>query len=101
MGKTGRVNASELPMMPRDPRPSPMEGSSGVQGWPLRSGRRWPVEVSPVRWTPPPRGKGSTHPGRISFVWNVETPLGSGACAWSADREEGSTPQREQDGPRS
>lgn len=35
-------------------------------------------EVTPDRWTPPPRGKGSTHPGRISFVWNVETPLRSG-----------------------
>jgi len=51
-----------------------MEGPSGVYGSPLRSGRRWPAEVTPARWTPPPRGKGSTHPGRISFVWNVETP---------------------------
>ena len=51
---------------------------SGVQGWPLRSGRRWSVEVTPARWTPPPRDKGGTHPGRISLVWNVETPLGSG-----------------------
>ena len=49
-----------------------------MHGWPLRSGRRWPAEVTSARWTPPPRGKGSTHPGRISFVWNVETPLGSG-----------------------
>src|SRR5664279_4763150 len=55
-----------------------MGRDSGVQGWPLRSGRRRVVEVPPSGWTPPPRGKGSTHPGRISLVWNVETPLGSG-----------------------
>src|SRR5664279_3870175 len=80
-----------------------MGRDSGVQGWPLRSGRRRVVEVPPSGWTPPPRGKGSTHPGRISLVWNVATPLRSGRkrSARSADREEGATPQREQDGPRS
>jgi hypothetical protein len=50
----------------------------------------------------PSRSLGGTHPGRVSLVWNVETPLGSGAeRRRSADREEGPTPQREQDGPRS
>ncbi|GLV78618.1 hypothetical protein Shyhy02_66180 [Streptomyces hygroscopicus subsp. hygroscopicus] len=50
----------------------------------------------------PSRSLGGTHPGRISLVWNVETPLGSGhVSVRSADREEGSTPQRAQDGPRS
>jgi hypothetical protein len=53
-----------------------MGGCSGVHGWPLGSGRRWLAEVTPARWTPPPRGKGGTHPGRISLVWNVETALG-------------------------
>ena len=58
-----------------------MERGSGVQGWPLRSGRRWLVEVTPAGWTPPPRGQGGTHPGRVSLVWNVETPLGSGSLS--------------------
>src|SRR5664279_1020272 len=55
-----------------------MGRDSGVQGWPLRSGRRRVVEVPPSGWTPPPRGKGSTDPGGISLVWNVATPLRSG-----------------------
>lgn len=48
----------------------------------------------------PSRSLGGTHPGRISLVWNVETPLRSGrASVRSADREEGPTPQRAQDDP--
>ena len=42
--------------------------------------------------TPPPRGKGSTRPGRIWSVLNVATPLGSRPGAWSADRKEGPSP---------
>ncbi len=50
----------------------------GVQG--LAAGKRqalaghgiWPGEHRR------PRGREGTHPGRISQVWNVETPSGSG-----------------------
>jgi hypothetical protein len=45
----------------------------------LRSGRRWLAEVTPVRWTPPPRDKEGTHPGRVSLVRNVEIPLKPGS----------------------
>jgi hypothetical protein len=51
------------------------------QGWPLRSGRRRLVTRSQPRRTPPPRGSESTQPGRVSAVWNVTTPSGSGR--WS------------------
>lgn len=44
----------------------------------MGSGRCWLERDSPARWTPPPRGKEGTHPGRVSLVWNVETPLRSG-----------------------
>ena len=45
-----------------------------------------------------PRSIGSAQPVRISPMQNVETPLMSSLS--SADRKEGSTPQREQDVPR-
>ncbi len=48
------------------------------QGWPLRNGRRRLVTRSQPRRTPPPRGSESTQPGRVSTVWNVTTPSGSG-----------------------
>lgn len=76
-GKAGRVNVSEPLMMPRHRKP-----------------RRWDVGVGSRtgRWEAAgadrktrsrseghrrPRGIGGTHPGRISLVRNVTTPLGS------------------------
>jgi hypothetical protein len=35
-------------------------------------------EAALVGRTPPPRSKEGTHPGRISCVWNTETPTESG-----------------------
>jgi hypothetical protein len=48
------------------------------QGWPLGSGRRRLVTRSQPRGHRRPRGTEGTHPGRISTVWNVTTPSGSG-----------------------
>jgi hypothetical protein len=59
------------------------------------------VDSASTGRAPPSRDREGTHPGRISCVWNVETPSGSGPMVRSADCEEGSTPRREQDDPRS
>ena len=41
--------------------------------------RQVPIrDPSLVGRTPPPRSIGGTHPGRISYVRNTETPAGSG-----------------------
>ncbi len=45
-GKAGRVSVSEPPTTPRQGEPRMGGGSSGVQGWPLRSGRRRPEALS-------------------------------------------------------
>ena len=44
----------------------------------MRSGRRRPGTASGRGEHRRPRGREGTHPGRISQVWNVETPSGSG-----------------------
>src|SRR5664279_5034019 len=69
--------------MPRYCGLRPMGCSSGVQG--LAVGKRQaPVkEVASPGEHRRPRGKGGTHPGRISIVWNVVTPTGSGPDGWS------------------
>ena len=97
-GKTGRVNTSEPPRMPRygnSPRRVVLAGM--IRSEPLRIGRRRPRTVRRSCGHRCSRGTGGTRPGRISCVWNVETPSWSSRrqMCWSADREEGSTPRRD------
>jgi hypothetical protein len=51
---------------------------AGWRGWPLRSGRRRSGIFCRSGGHRRPRDTGGTHPGRISYVWNVGTPMGSG-----------------------
>src|SRR5438132_1754797 len=51
---------------------------AGYRGWPLRSGRRRPGIFCRPNEHRRPRDTGGTHPGRISCVGNVGTPMGSG-----------------------
>jgi hypothetical protein len=55
-------------------------------------------EVAPVRDEHRrPRGTEGAHPGRSSYVRNVEIPPGSGPVVRQADREEGWIPRRAKD----
>ena len=97
-GKTERVNTSEPPRMPRygnSPRRVVLAGM--IRSEPLRIGRRRPGTVRRSCGHRRSRGTGGTRPGRISCVWNVETPLGSGGAdaPQQADRKESWIPQRE------
>jgi len=76
-GKAGRVNTSEPPRMPRYgsfPRRVVLAGM--IRSEPLRIGRRRPRTLRRSCGYRCSRGKGGTRPGRISCVWNVETPSG-------------------------
>ena len=76
-GKTGRVNTSEPPRMPRygnSPRRVVLAGMTRSE--PLRIGRRRPRTVRRSCGHRCSRGTGGTRPGRISCVWNVGTLSG-------------------------
>ena len=76
-GKTGRVNTSEPPRMPRygnSPRRVVLAGM--IRSGPLRIGRRRPRTVRRSCGHRCSRGTGGTRPGRISCVWNAETLSG-------------------------
>jgi hypothetical protein len=71
-GKAGRVNVSEPLMRPRNRvTGETMADRGGVS-------IEHPRAYSSGGWTPQLRGKGGTHPGRISVMRNVETPMESG-----------------------
>ncbi len=70
---------------------------AGCRDMSLRCGGRWPVSDSGQGEHRCPRSREGTHPDRCSCVRNTETPSGSGPLVRSADREESSTPGREQD----
>src|SRR4051794_30385694 len=77
-GKTGWVNESEPLMRLRYPRTTETATDYGGMGK-ERHGSHAPMErtypsCKYVRDTSP-RSKGGTHPGRISLVRNVETPM--------------------------
>ena len=78
-GQTGRVNVSEPPF-DVSLCVSLADGllQAGCRGWPLESGRRRPGIFCRPGEHRRPRDTGGTHPGRISCVWNVGTPMGSG-----------------------
>ena len=76
-GKTERVNLNEPVVMPRygnSPGRVVMVGM--IRSGPLRIGRRRPRTLLRSRGHRCSRGKAGTRPGRISCVWNVETPSG-------------------------
>lgn len=76
-GKTGRVSASEFSLMPRHRNPRRWDAAPRAGRAAGRRQRRLVTRSQPCR-TPSPRGTESTLPGRISTVWNVTTPSGSG-----------------------
>jgi hypothetical protein len=92
-GKTGRVNASEPPLMSRNREPRKVGCGSGVQDQPLERGRRWPTDPTPAREHRRSRDIGGAHPGRVWLVRNTTTPLGPGTVTCPcADRKEGGSP---------
>ena len=74
--------------------PRQMGCGAGCRGWPLRSGRRRPGIFCRPGEHRRPRDTGGTHPGRISCVWNVGTPTGSGGatCAGEPTAREAQSP---------
>ena len=76
-GKTGRVSASEFSWMPRHRNPRRWDATPRAGRAAGRRQRRPVTRSRPCR-TPSPRGTESTLTGRISTVWNVATPSGSG-----------------------
>ena len=97
--RTGQL--LEPSSMPREAKPRTMGCRSGVQGLAAEKRR---VPVKETTWPGEhrrPRGREGTHPGHSSCVRNAVTPSGSGRAlgvSGKADREEGPTPRREQDG---
>jgi hypothetical protein len=84
-GKTGRVNESELSMRLRYCLTTERTADYGGMGYEHHGIREpWSVRTlhSDVRVDTSPRSIGSTHPGRISIVRNVITPMESdgGRC---------------------
>jgi hypothetical protein len=85
-GKTGRVNVSEPLMMPRHGNSLRRVVMAGmIRSGPLRIGRRRPRTLLRSCGHRCSRGTGGTRPGRVSCVWNVETPSGPLHC-WCGGR---------------
>jgi hypothetical protein len=85
-GKTERVNVSEPLMMPRYGNSLRRVVMAGMtRSGPLRIGRRRPRTVLRSCGHRCSRGRGGTRPGRVSCVWNVETPSGPPHC-WCGGR---------------
>jgi hypothetical protein len=59
---------------------------AGEQGPPLEGGRCWPVSNDRPGANHRPRGPGGIHPGRISTMRNVTTPMGSGRTSLPVGR---------------
>lgn len=78
LGKIGRVNASESSMTPRHCHFRRRVVSVGDRGRPLEGGRCRPEGLGRSGAHHRPRGSEDTHPGRISSMRNVTTPMGSG-----------------------
>ena len=68
-GKTGRVNVSEPLMRPRNRAAAETMAEYGG------GSMEHPRAYSSGGWTPQLRGKGGTHPSRISTMRNVGTPM--------------------------
>jgi hypothetical protein len=77
-GKTGRVNVSEPLFDASSSEAPPMGCGSGVRtGRCEAAGADW-WDPNPVGGHRRSRGIGGALPGRVSLVWNVTIPLGSG-----------------------
>src|SRR6266536_5641773 len=87
----------------REGRPVGGRFKRGYRDWPLESGGCRPENSRRSGTHHRPRSKEGALPGRVLLMRNTTTPMGSGEplVIRSADREEGSTPQRAQDDPRS
>jgi hypothetical protein len=84
-GEAGRVSGSEPPMTSRQSEPRVDGAGTGVQCWPLRSGRRRP-EASDRPRGHRLRGTWAGPPGRVWCIWNVGTPCWSGSMSDSVFR---------------
>jgi len=90
LGKTGRVDANESSMMPRQANSRRWVAPAGGRDWPQESGRRRLDRARRSGAHRRPRGSEDTQPGRISLMRNTTTPMRSGRpVRLVADRKEG------------
>jgi hypothetical protein len=77
LGKAGRVNVNESSMMSRHEQLHRWVALVGYRDWPLENGRRRLGNLRQPGAHRRPRDPEGAHPGRVSLMRNVITPMGS------------------------
>ncbi len=89
LGKSGRVNANESSMMPRQASSRRWVAPAGGRDWPQQSGRRRLDRARRSGAHRRPRGSEDTQPGRSSLMRNTTTPMRSGRPVRLVSRPQG------------